>query len=269
MLDILVYLSAGAVAGLLSGLFGIGGGVIIVPVLLALFTLREMPTTVVMHMAVGTSLATIVFTALSSVRTHWRHGGVRVPVFLRLVAGMCLGAVLGALIADQMSGELLKAVFGVFLLALGLQLAFGRGPRAGAGPATPSALILAPAGTAIGAVSSLLGVGGGAMTVPLLARLGVPMRQAVGTSAACGLPIALVGALAFLATGLGHPELPARALGYIYWPAFLGIIAMSLLTAPLGARLAHRLPQSVLRRAFAALLVVLGLNLLRPLLFGG
>ncbi|ABI55387.1 sulfite exporter TauE/SafE family protein [Alkalilimnicola ehrlichii MLHE-1] len=269
MLDILVYLAAGAVAGLLSGLFGIGGGVIIVPVLLALFALREVPASVIMHMAVGTSLATIVFTAISSVRSHWRRGGVLVPVFLRLAAGMCLGSVLGALIAGQMSGALLKAAFGVFLLALGLQLAFGRGPRPGPRPATPSALILAPAGSAIGAVSSLLGIAGGAMTVPLLARLGIPMRQAVGTSAACGLPIALVGAAAFMATGFGHPDLPQRAIGYVYWPAFLGIIAMSLFTAPLGARLAHRLPQHILQRAFALLLIVLGLNLLRPLLLSG
>jgi len=269
VLDILVYLSAGAVAGLLSGLFGIGGGVIIVPVLLALFTFRQMPDPVVMHMAVGTSLATIVFTAISSVRSHWVRGGVLPPVFIRLVIGMCIGAVLGALIADQMSGELLKAVFGVFLVALGLQLALGRGPKVGAASTTPSGFILAPAGTVIGGISSLLGIGGGAMTVPLLAKLGVQMRQAVGTSAACGIPIALVGAVAFMATGYGHPELPDKAIGYVYWPAFLGVIAMSLFTAPLGARLAHALPQHILRRAFAILLVVLGLNLLRPLVFGG
>jgi uncharacterized protein len=257
---VLLYVAAGVGAGLISGLFGVGGGMVIVPVLLFVFALRDMAPDYLMHMAVGTSLASIVLTSMSSLRAHYALGGILWPVFRRLLPGIVLGALAGAAIADLLSSAVLRMVFGTFVVLVALQMAFaGMPPPSRKLPGTAG---LVGGGFAIGTLSSMLGIGGGSLTVPWLAWCGTEMRKAVGTSAACGLPIAISGAVGFMLAGWGNPALPAGATGYVYWPAVAGIVVPSMLLAPLGARLAHRLPAKVLRRIFAVFLVLVGLRLL-------
>jgi len=263
-MDLLAYLITGAFAGLIAGLLGVGGGLVIVPVLAFLFVRAGFEPGVVMHLAVGTSLATIVFTSISSVRAHHRHGAVRWPVFWQLTPGIIVGALLGAWLAGFFATDGLRLFFALFEIGVALQLAFGMKPRAHASPgaAAGSAWEHGLAGTVIGAVSALVGIGGGTLTVPWLVWRGTPMRNAVAISSACGLPIATAGAVGFILTGWQVDTLPAQSLGYIYLPAFVGIVVTSVLFAPLGARLAHRLPVVVLKRFFAGFLMILGIRML-------
>jgi len=256
----LAYMGLGVFAGVLAGLLGVGGGLVIVPVLALLFLNAGMSPTVIMHLAIGTSLATIVFTSLSSVWAHHRHGAVRWELFLALLPGILLGALVGALLADRLPSDNLRIVFGVFELMVALQM--GMDLRASPHRSLPGRLGMGMAGGIIGTVSALVGIGGGTMTVPFLQWCHVPMRQAVATSAACGLPIAVAGAIGFIATGWGESALPEASSGYLYWPAFLGIVSASILFAPLGARMAHRLPARQLKRFFALFLLLLALRML-------
>ena len=260
MTAIVYYLLAGVCAGLVSGLFGVGGGIVIVPVLLFMFKAQGMPDAIFAHMAVGTSLAIIVVNAISSVRAHNSRNGVMWPVFWRLVAGIVIGALLGAQIADLLSSEALKTVFAVFLLIVSVQMALNLRP--GAHRELPGPLGLGIAGFMIGTVSALIGIGGGSLTVPYLSWCGAEMRKAVGTSAACGLPIALAGVAGFMWTGWGNPDLPAHSTGFVYWPAAAGIAVTGFLMAPVGAKLAHRLPATALKRGFAAFIAIVGVRLL-------
>lgn len=260
LLDLLIYLAAGCVAGMISGMFGLGGGVVIVPVLIFVFTTQGVSVEVLMQMAVASSLAVIIISSISSVRAHSRLGGVRWPIFRRMVAGIALGAMTGAVVANFLTFDVLRTVFGVFLLAVATQMAFGLKPKADG--RLPGTLGLNLAGFGIGGFSALVGIGGGTLMVPFLSRAGVVMQQAVGTSAACGMPIAVAGALGFIITGWGRPELPALATGYVYWPAVAGIALASYVVAPVGAKLAHSLPPLLLRRIFAVVLGLIGLRML-------
>jgi len=235
----ILYLCLGAVAGTLAGLLGVGGGLIIVPVLALVFREAGMDPELIMHLAIGTSLATIVLTSLSSVRAHHRRGAVLWPLVWRLSPGIVLGALLGAVLADAMHGLWLSRFFGVFELFVAVQMAMGLRPAPHRG--LPGAAGMFGAGGLIGTVSAIVGIGGGTLTVPFLSWCNVEMRKAVATSSACGLPIALAGALGFVLTGLDARGLPAWSSGYVYWPAFLGIVVASVAFAPMGAALAHRL----------------------------
>jgi uncharacterized membrane protein YfcA len=251
-----LYLLLGAIAGIVAGLFGIGGGLLIVPVLIFSFQLQGMAPEVLTHMAVATSLATIVVTSISSVRAHHQHGAVRWELFQPLAVGILAGAVLGVNTAVLLSGSVLQMALGLFVLAVAVQMAFGLKP--GAGDRVPGRGELGLSGGVIGWASSIFGIGGGTLTVPYLSWRRVPMQQAVATSAACGLPIALMGALTNIWLGRGELLLPEWSLGYVYLPAFAGIALVSSLTAPLGARLAHRLSQPALKKVFAVFLLVVG-----------
>lgn len=254
----LLYICLGAVAGLISGLFGLGGGVVIVPILIFSFTAQGMSAEVLTHLAIGTSLATIVITSISSVITHHRHGAVLWHVVRWLTPGICLGAALGAIFAISITGPALQLAFGVFLCLVALKMAFSVNPEGAA--RMPGAFGKTAVGGVIGFVSSLFGIGGGSLTVPFLTWVKVPVKNAVGTSAACGFPIALSGALTYFAKGYGDAGLPAGALGYLYLPAFIGIIVSSTVFARVGARLAHRLPGLLLSRGFALLLIIIGVR---------
>jgi uncharacterized membrane protein YfcA len=254
------YLLLGGFAGVMAGLLGVGGGLIIVPILAGLYQLQHFAPEHVMQLAVGTSLATIVFTSLSSSFAHHRRGAVNWPLMAQLSLGIVAGGWLGGVLAVWLGGLALAGLFGVFELLVAGQMAFGREPAAYR--RAPGALRNGFAGAAIGAVSALLGIGGGTLTVPWLVWHNVEMRQAVATSAACGLPIALVGALGFLFVGLGQVGLPAGSTGYIYWPAVAAISLASVLSAPQGARLAHRLEPRRLKKVFAGFLACLGLVML-------
>ena len=256
----LIYLALGAFAGTLAGLLGVGGGLIIVPVLAWSFARHGIDHGVIMHLAVGTSLTTIVFTSLSSVRAHHRHGAVRWQAFRQLVPGIVVGAWLGAAVADLLPTSAMRVVFGVFELVVAVQMGFALLPEGHR--ELPARLGMALAGTVIGGVSAVIGIGGGTLTVPFLVWCNVSMREAVATSAATGLPIAVAGAVGFVVTGWSAAALPPNAVGYLYLPALAGIVATSILFAPLGARLAHTLPTRALKRFFALLLALLGLRML-------
>ncbi len=254
------YLALGALAGTLAGLFGIGGGLIIVPVLIFSFGAQGVSAEVAAHLAVGTSLATIVFTSLSSIRSHHQRNAVRWEIFRPMAVGIVVGAVVGAWSASLLSGPALELVIGVFVIAVAIKMLAGADPKPGR--AVPGPVGLTPAGGVIGWASAIFGIGGGTLTVPYLSWCNVRMQQAVGTSAACGLPIAVAGALGNIGTGWNNPNLPEYSLGFIYLPALLGIIPTSVVFARVGAILAHRLDGALLKRIFAVILLVLGFRFL-------
>lgn len=258
----LTYLLVGSLSGLLAGLFGIGGGLVIVPVLNYWFAWSSspIPADARMHFAIGTSLAVIIFTAVSSLRAHHRRGAVLWPAVVRLVPGVLFGGLAGAALADAMSNDLLQRVFGFFVVAIAIQMILNRRPEAGS--SLPGVVGFALAGFVIGAVSALAGIGGGLLTVPFLLWRSVGMREAVGSAAACTFPVAVAGATGFVISGWDTGATVAGATGYVFWPAVLGIAMASVLTAPLGARLAHALPVARLRSAFAVFLVIVGVKML-------
>lgn len=261
MIDPLVfYLLIGAVAGVLAGLLGVGGGLIIVPTLVFVFRAYGIAEAAATHVAIGTSLATIIFTSMSSVWAHHRRGAVMWPVFLRLTPGLILGAFVGATIADFLSTQSLSKVFGVFELAIAAYMIYDRKPAPHRD--LPGVAGMLGAGSVIGTVSAVIGIGGGTMTVPFLVWCNQNIRHAVATSAACGLPIAVAGAVGFIVAGLNESGLPQGASGYLYWPAFLGIVVCSIVTAPFGAKLAHTIPTGALKKVFALFLIGLGIRML-------
>jgi len=256
---LIAYFAIGAVAGILAGLMGIGGGIVIVPALYFLFVWQGFADALLMQLAVATSLATIVFTSIASARAHHRRGAVLWPTVFRLGPGIVLGAIAGGLLARYLSSGGLRMFFGLFEIAVALQIGLGAKPPAGR--VLPGSLGMNLAGAGIGGLSALLGIGGGTLTVPFLLWCNVVIHQAVATAAACGLPIALAGALTMMAAGWDHPALPDHSLGYVHWPAALAIVAASFLAAPLGARLAHALPVMTLKRVFAVVLALIGLRM--------
>lgn len=247
-------------SGVLAGLFGIGGGMVIVPVLVFLFTAHGLPTDLVMIMAIATSLATIILTASSSVLAHHRLGSVLWDKVFRLAPGIMLGAILGAVVADYIHAELLRIIFIVFLLYVGTQMALET--KLKTGEANYSKLIDFWVAGAIGLISSLVGIGGGTLTVPYLAHCRYPMRNAVASASACGLPIAVAGTLSYMVLGMNAANLPAWSFGYVYLPAFFGVSLGSIFTAPIGANLAHKLPAQQLKRYFSVLIFILAIKLM-------
>jgi len=257
---IALYLALGAAAGTLAGLFGIGGGLIIVPVLIFDFGLRGVSSDIAAHLAVGTSLATIVFTSVSSIFSHHLLEAVRWDIVRSMAIGIVIGASLGAVTASMLTGASLELIIGVFVILAALKMLFDLGPKPSG--KVPGKVGLAVAGTGIGWASAIFGIGGGTLTVPFLSWCNQRMQIAVGTSAACGLPIALAGALANMGTGWNHPELPALSIGFIYLPAFMGIVLASVPFARVGANLAHRLDARLLKRIFAIFLILVGIGFL-------
>ena len=257
---LLFYLTLGLFAGVMAGLLGVGGGLIIVPTLAWIFHHQQVDDAIVMHLAIGTSLATIVVTSISSVRAHHRRGAVLWPIFWRLTPGIVVGAWLGATIADALPSAVLSKVFAVFVLTVAAQMGFGAKPAPHR--ELPGTAGMLTAGGVIGAVSAIVGIGGGSLTVPFLTWCNTAIRQAVATSSACGLPIALAGALGFVVTGLNAAGRPDWSLGYIYGPALVGITLTSMLSAPLGAKLAHTLPTEMLKKVFAVFLTLVGVKML-------
>ncbi|MDE1461381.1 sulfite exporter TauE/SafE family protein [Spartinivicinus poritis] len=252
----LSYILVGMVAGTLAGLFGVGGGLIIVPVLIACFELQQFAPDTLTHLAIGTSLATIVITSLSSVKAHHDKQAVNWLLVKWLTLGIIIGSILGVFFAASLSGDKLQLVFGVFALLVGLKMAVNWSP--GQQREKTNKPLLSGGGGVIGFLSAIFGIGGGTMTVPFLTWQGVPVKQSIGTSAACGLPIAIAGACTYIVVGWGNPALPDLAVGYVYLPALLGIILTSVIFAKLGAWLAHRLPSNYVRQLFALLLCAVG-----------
>lgn len=254
------YLVIGSCAGIFAGLFGVGGGLIIVPMLTFVFTAQLLPATHIAHLALGTSLATIIFTSVSSLRAHHGRGAVKWHVVRTISPGIVAGTFAGSWIAAGLSTPFLKGFFVIFLYYVAVQMLLGIRPAAHRD--LPSRWGMFGAGSVIGGISSLVGIGGGSLSVPFLTWCNVPLLAAIGTSAAIGFPIAVAGAAGYLTAGLATEGLPRFSLGFIYLPALLGISIASICTAPLGARLAHSLPVGRLKKLFALLLILMGTKLL-------
>lgn len=262
MLEVFLYcIPFGALSGLVSGLLGVGGGILIVPFLAWLFASQGMPDAYIMHMALATSLGTIITTSLFAIRAQHKRNAIDWPVVKLLVPGILLGAWLGASVAHSLPNEALRYIFGTFLVVVSGRSLLGvktqphrELPR--------KYLPVSLAGTVIGLVSSLVGIGGGTMMVPYMAWHNVPMQRAVAMGSTCGFPIAVSGAAGYVLLGMGVNDFPAGSLGYVYLPALFGIMLSSVIFTPLGVHLAHSLPANRLRLIFAVALLGIGLNML-------
>lgn len=256
------FLLAGTVAGVCAGLFGVGGGLIIVPALVWIFTAYGMPLDVVAHVAVGTALATIILTSISSMSAHHKRGGVRWDIFKNMAKGLVLGSLVGAYVATLINGNALQAIIGVGACLMAVKMLFFPNKEDLNKP-LPKDYAQMGAGVVIGGMSAIFGIGGGSLTVPYLSHNGVPMKQAVGTSSACGLPIAVAGALGFMwfgRTAVSEFDV-SGTWGFVHIGAFVVISVASFIMAKVGAKLAHVLPAQTLKRAFGCLLLVVGVQL--------
>ncbi|NRB38175.1 MAG: sulfite exporter TauE/SafE family protein [Pseudomonadales bacterium] len=261
MLTVLaLYLAVGAIAGLVAGLFGVGGGVIIVPALIYAFAMQGMPTLVLTHMAVGTSLAIICVTSISSVSSHHKNGFVLWPVVKSMAPGLVFGVMVGVYTVVNIPGPLLQLIMGCFLSLIAVQMGFNVMPKGER--ALPAKIGLTGFGFFSGWVSALFGIGGGSLNVPFLSFFSTPMQKAVATAAACGMPIAIAGAIGNIVAGWGDTATPDWSLGFIYLPAFIGIAAMAAPFAKLGATLAKKLKATTLKRIFAIFLVIIGQSMI-------
>lgn len=248
-------LATGLVAGVTAGLLGVGGGIVIVPVLFHVFSQLGIDLDVRMHLAVGTSLATIVFTALRSVTSHRRHGAVDLELLQSWVLPVLVGVAAGSVTVHYVSGAALTAVFASVALVVAVHMAFGR-PSWRIADQVPGGLGRLAIGAGIGFFSLLMGLGGGTLGVPTLTLFGLPIRRAVGTAAGLGLVIAIPGAIRFATLGWNAPNLPPFCLGYVNVLGFALIVPATVLAAPWGAKFAHTISQALLRRLFAVFLIV-------------
>lgn len=258
------YLALGAVVGFFAGLLGVGGGGIMVPLLTTLFAAQAFPKEHIVHLALGTSMGAIVLTSLSSLRAHHAQGAVKWDVVRGITPGVLIGTFGGSFIAASIPTLPLSIFFACFMGYVSLQMLINAKPkptRSLPGPAGLSAV-----GLVIGLVSALVAIGGGSLSVPFMTWCNVRMQHAIGTSAAIGLPISVAGAAGYLVSGFAVQGLPAYHLGYVYLPALLAIGAVSSFTAPVGAKLAHKLPVPTLKKVFAGVLLVLSAKMLHTVL---
>lgn len=259
LLEFSIYLITGAFVGVFAGLLGIGGGLIIVPVLATALT-HFIDSNQTVHIAIATSLATIFVTSLSSAYAHHKLKAIRWDVFRMLVLGVLAGAFLGGWVSQYLESNTLSKLFGVleFLIAINMLLALKPNPSR----QLSGFLGNTNAGVVIGSLSSVVGIGGGTLTTPYQVWNNISMHQAIATSAAVSLPVALAGSIGYVLAGMQATDLPAYTSGYIYWPAFLGIILTSVFFAPIGAKLAHKLPTKTLKRAFGVFLIILAIKMI-------
>jgi uncharacterized protein len=256
MPELLAYLGVGAVTGFFAGLLGIGGGTIIVTSLALMFAAHGFPADYLMHFAIGTSLAAIVAGSWASFRAHHRHGAVDWSLVRRMTPGLLVGVLAGALASPYLGNAFLKHFFLVIMALITVQVAFDVKPRGGRD--LPGAFGLTAVGLAIGACASFFGGGAAAVGVPFLTYCRVTIHRAIGTVAAMGFPMSIAGALGYMAAGRDVADTPAWSVGFVYLPAFAGIAVTSMLLAPWGAKLAHRLKGPTLRRIFAVFLLAMG-----------
>jgi uncharacterized protein len=255
---------ASIIAGLIAGLLGVGGGIVLVPVMFWLFTIIDFPEAIAAHMAVATSLATIVFTSISSMRAHHARGAVDFKLLGSWGPALAIGALSGGLAARYFESGVLTGVFGVVALLVAINLAIPR-TLVIAGH-LPHPAIQGVIGVVIGFISSLMGIGGGTLGVPTLAAFSYPIHRAVGTAAAFGFVIALPAAIGFIVSGWDVPGRPPLSLGYVSLAAALIILPFTIGFAPLGARLAHALQPIWVKRAFALFLVLTAIKMLHSTL---
>lgn len=254
------YLILGAFVGIFAGMFGIGGGTILVPVLLFLFDAQHFSSDHLLHLALGTSMATIIFTSLASLRKHHQHGAVNWRVVRSISPGILIGTAIGALSATSVSPQFMGIFFALFVYFAAIQILLDKRPH-------PSRQLPGIAGMTLtgiftGWLSSMVSIGGGTVVVPFLLWCNVALRNAIGTSAAIGFPVAIGGTAGYIVTGMNISGLPAQTFGYVYLPALFWVALASIITAPLGAKAVHRMKAGVLRKLFAVLLIALATKLL-------
>jgi uncharacterized membrane protein YfcA len=257
---IVAFLVLGATVGFAAGLLGIGGGMLMVPFITIVLTIKKFPADLIVHIAIATSLATIMFTSVSSVRAHHKRGAVSWHIVKLLVPGILIGSWIGPWIGKQMNGAALSFFFALFVAFSATQMLLDRKPAASR--ELPQAPGMFGAGGVIGVLAGLVGAGGGFVSVPFMTWCNVKIHNAVATSAALGFPIALAGTLSNIYYGMSVPDLPPGSLGFIYLPALLVISLASVTTAPLGAKTAHNLPVKTLKKIFAAVLYSLAAYML-------
>jgi len=249
---IIMYMAVGLIAGILAGLLGVGGGLVIVPMLIFCFVKQNINPDVIMHIALGTSLASIIFTSISSFLSHHKRGAVDWSIVKRITPGILFGTYVGTIVASKLSTGFLKAFFCIFLYSVATQMIVGKKPKASR--EIPGNAGIFGVGSIIGIASSLVGIGGGSLSVPFMLWCNVAAHRAIGTSAAIGFPIAIAGAFGYIINNLNAVNLPPYSLGYVYLPALIFIVIFSVFTAPMGAKLAHALPVDKLKRIFALFL---------------
>ena len=260
MIEIILYLILGSFSGVLAGLFGIGGGIVIIPALFYIFDYLSVSSSILSHLVLGTSLGVIVFSSLSSSLAHYRNKNIEWGLIKIIVPGIIIGAILGGITASNIESSSLKDLVSIFLIIVAIQMMF-QFPPPNASPNTDKVGPIA-VGSFIGWISGIFGIGGGIFSVPYFFHRGLSMRKAIGSSAVCGFPIALAGSISYMFVGLQQTDLPTYTIGYVYIPAACTIGLVSMVTAPLGAKLAIGLRQKVLRRAFSLLIILMAANLL-------
>jgi uncharacterized protein len=256
----LIYLAVGLFVGFFTGLLGIGGGTVIVPILSLIFAAKGFPADHVIHMALGTSLASIIIGSFASAREHHAHAAVDWSLVKRLAPGIVAGTLSGAVFAHFVAVAFLKAFFVGLVCFVAFQMVVGvkAKPLRTTLPGTAGILVF---GYFMGFVSSLAGIGGAVLTISFLMMCSVGMHQAIGTAAAVGIPIAIAGTVGFIITGLMDASLPPGSIGYVYLPAWFGISVASYFIAPYGARLAHRMPVDVMKKIFMVFIVALAIKM--------
>ncbi|MDN5751810.1 MAG: sulfite exporter TauE/SafE family protein [Nitrosospira sp.] len=255
------YLLLGAIVGFFAGLLGIGGGLIMVPVLTFIFSAQHFPPDRILHLALGTTMAAIIFTSASSLRAHHAHGAVNWGVVKTITPGIIVGTLAGATLVSALSSRILSIVFVVFIYYAATQMLLKVTPKPSR--KLPGRVGMFGAGSVIGAISSFVAIGGGLLTVPFLSICNVKLQHAIGTAAAVGFPIAVTGAIGYIVNGMTQLQpLPEYSLGYVYPPALGWVVLASTLTAPLGAKTTHIMQTATLRKIFVVLLYLLGTKML-------
>ena len=257
---IITFLALGSIVGLMAGLLGIGGGGIMVPILTTIFLLNGVPTETVVHLALGTSMASIIVTSISSLRAHHLKGAVIWSIVRKMSPGIILGAFLATFLVRQASSFYLAIFFSIFMSFIAIQMFINKTPKPNRKISKTSGLLIA--GSGIGAISAMVSIGGGSLTVPYLVWHNIDIKKAIGTSAAIGLPISIAGTVGYLINGWDIHSTEAFTFGYIYLPAVVCISCASYLTAPFGVKLAHKLHVSILKKVFSLLLILLSLKML-------
>ena len=260
MIDLFLYLLLGTCSGILAGLFGIGGGIIVIPVFFYIFSSMGVSQDILSHMVLGTSLGVIVFSSTASTFSHHNRKGVRWKLIKILAPTICLGSALGGITGGALSSISLQSLIALLLIISSIQMIFELPPP----KKNPRTRVLGPivAGGGIGWLSGIFGIGGGIFSVSYFYHRGLQMKQAIGSSAACGIPIALAGSISYMLVGSGQSNLPEQSFGYVYLPAACLVGLASAFTAPVGAKIAHRMKQKKLRIAFAFIVMFMGINLL-------
>ncbi|MTI11072.1 sulfite exporter TauE/SafE family protein [Curvivirga aplysinae] len=259
-------LACGAVAGVLAGLLGVGGGIVIVPVLYTTLGFLNIDPDIQMHIAVGTSLATIIPTSISSSRAHHKRGAVDFSLIKIWAISIVIGAIIGIAVAGQVKSPTLTAVFAVIALIVALNMLTNPNGKA-IWQSLPDKLVAQPIAAAVGGFSVLMGIGGGTLSVPILTLFNFPIHRAVGTAALFGLLISLPGTIGFIYNGWGHPSLPAASLGYVNLIGLALISPVTMLFAPLGAKIAHSISKKALRIAFGIFLLLTSIRMFSGKLF--